>query len=68
VLHLYAREEYRQKRDRTTASLLEAKRLIRSTRRQIVVHNRRGLIEGAHGSYGAVEEEYRRLIGSLLAR
>jgi hypothetical protein len=48
--------------------LLEAKRLIRSTRRQIVVHNRRGLIEGAHGSYGAVEEEYRRLIGSLLAR
>ncbi|MGZ2421997.1 CRP-like cAMP-binding protein [Rhizobium laguerreae] len=48
--------------------LLEGKGLIRSTRRQIVILNRRGLIEEAHGSYGAAEEEYRRLIGSHLAR
>jgi CRP-like cAMP-binding protein len=48
--------------------LLEGKGLIRSTRRQIVILNRRGLIEEAHGSYGAAEEEYRRLIGSPLAR
>ncbi|ABC93955.1 hypothetical conserved protein (plasmid) [Rhizobium etli CFN 42] len=48
--------------------LLEGKGLIRSTRRQIVILNRRGLIEEAHGSYGAAEEEYRRLIGKDLAR
>ncbi|MBY5334933.1 Crp/Fnr family transcriptional regulator [Rhizobium leguminosarum] len=48
--------------------LLEGKGLIRSTRRQIVILNRRGLIEEAHGSYGAAEEEYRRLIGSPLGR
>ncbi|ANL37513.1 cyclic nucleotide-binding domain-containing protein (plasmid) [Rhizobium phaseoli] len=48
--------------------LLEGKGLIRSTRRQIVILNRRGLIEEAHGSYGAAEEEYRRLIGRQLAR
>lgn len=42
--------------------------LIRSTRRQIVILNRRGLIEEAHRSYGAAEEEYRRLIGKELAR
>jgi CRP-like cAMP-binding protein len=48
--------------------LLEGKGLIRSTRRQIVILNRRGLIEEAHGCYGAAGEEYRRLIGSPLAR
>ncbi|MBB2676159.1 UNVERIFIED_ORG: CRP-like cAMP-binding protein [Rhizobium esperanzae] len=48
--------------------LLEGKGLIRSTRRQIVILNRRGLIEEAHGSYGAAEEEYRRLIGTQLTR
>ncbi|RUM22261.1 Crp/Fnr family transcriptional regulator [Rhizobium vallis] len=48
--------------------LLEGKGLIRSTRRQIVILNRQGLIEEAHGAYGAAEEEYRRLIGTQLAR
>ncbi|WP_183843108.1 Crp/Fnr family transcriptional regulator [Rhizobium etli] len=48
--------------------LLEGKGLIRSTRRQIAILNRQGLIEEAHGSYGAAEEEYRRLIGRHLAR
>ncbi len=48
--------------------LLNAKGLIRSTRRQIVIRNWPGLIEEAHGSYGAAEEEYRRLIGKDLAR
>jgi CRP-like cAMP-binding protein len=43
--------------------LLEAKGLIQSKRKRILIVDRAGLEEAAAGSYGTPEAEYRRLIG-----
>jgi Mn-dependent DtxR family transcriptional regulator len=42
---------------------LEAQKLIRSARSQIVVLNRKGIERKAGDAYGAPEAEFRRLIG-----
>ena len=42
---------------------LERRKLIRSSRGQIIVRNRKGIEKSAGGSYGVPEAEYRRLIG-----
>ncbi|WP_348629769.1 helix-turn-helix domain-containing protein [Mesorhizobium sp. M7A.F.Ca.US.011.01.1.1] len=44
---------------------LEGKGLIRSTRGEVVIRDRAGLIKIAAGSYGKPEAEYARLIGQL---
>lgn len=43
--------------------VLESQRLIKSSRGQVVVHNRKGLERSARNLYGIPEAEYRRLIG-----
>ncbi len=48
--------------------ILEGKGLVRANRGQITIISRRGLMEEANGSYGAAEEEYRRLLGVALSR
>ena len=42
---------------------LERRKLIKSSRGQIIVRNRKGIEKSAGGSYGVPEAEYRRLIG-----
>ncbi|WP_352442709.1 MULTISPECIES: hypothetical protein [unclassified Mesorhizobium] len=44
---------------------LEGQGLIRSTRGEVVIRDRAGLIKIAAGSYGKPEAEYARLIGQL---
>ncbi|MES0200205.1 hypothetical protein NKK51_26425 [Mesorhizobium sp. M0011] len=44
---------------------LEGEGLIRSTRGEVVIRDRAGLIEMAAGSSGKPEAEYARLIGQL---
>jgi CRP-like cAMP-binding protein len=46
--------------------MLESKGLIKSTRNQIVICDRRGLSEQANGSYGIAEAVYGRLFGNDL--
>jgi CRP-like cAMP-binding protein len=43
--------------------LLEGQGLIRSTRGQVVIRSREGLVKAAAGGYGGPEAEYRRLVG-----
>ncbi|MEI4234623.1 Crp/Fnr family transcriptional regulator [Roseovarius sp. D22-M7] len=43
--------------------ILEGKGMIRAYRGQIIILDRKGLESEAHGSYGAAEAEYARLIG-----
>jgi CRP-like cAMP-binding protein len=43
--------------------LLEGQGLIRSTRGQVVIRSRDGLVKAAGGGYGAPEAEYLRLVG-----
>lgn len=43
--------------------LLEGKGLIASTRGQVEIRNREGLIEVANGAYGSAESQYARLLG-----
>jgi CRP-like cAMP-binding protein len=47
--------------------LLEGQGLIRSTRGQVVIRSREGLLKAAAGSYGGPEVEYRRLVGPFEA-
>jgi CRP-like cAMP-binding protein len=43
--------------------ILEGKGLIRSTRGNITIVDREGLVEAANGAYGFAEREYQRLLG-----
>lgn len=43
--------------------MLEGERLIRSLRERIIIRDRLGLEQAAHGTYGHAEAEYERLLG-----
>jgi CRP-like cAMP-binding protein len=45
--------------------VLEGQGLIRSSRGQVVIRSREGLLKAADGGYGQPEVEYRRLVGSV---
>lgn len=50
----------------TTLHTLEGKQIIRSTRGEIIITDRRGLEELAGEGYGPAEPEYRTLVGRSL--
>ncbi|MER9504769.1 Crp/Fnr family transcriptional regulator [Mesorhizobium sp. M0579] len=45
--------------------MIEGRGLIQSRRGEVVIRNRKGLINLANGSYGEPEAEYRRLVGEI---
>jgi CRP-like cAMP-binding protein len=51
-----------------TLHLLEGKGYIRSTRGQVTIHDRAGMIAEAGGYYGVAEHEYEKLLGVRLSR
>jgi hypothetical protein len=45
--------------------MIEGRGLIQSRRGEVVIRDRKGLIDLANGSYGEPEAEYKRLVGEI---
>lgn len=45
--------------------IIEGRGLVQSRRGEVIIRDRKGLVDLANGSYGASEAEYRRLVGEI---